>query len=65
MQSSVPQGDGEVAGTAIEMDADVLLTTRVIEGAGRNLPTPRYEGPSSLLDIPSTYACASFSGSYR
>ena len=56
------QGDGEVSGTAIEMDADVLLTTRVIEGAGRAMSSPHYEGPSGLLDIPSRrfYATTGF-----
>lgn len=52
------QGDGEVAGTAIEMDADVLLTTRLIE-AGPDAPDlsrgPHYEGPARLLDIPSRH----------
>jgi formamidase len=56
------QGDGEVAGTAIEMDADVLLTTRLIKGGGRGMTTPRYEGPATLLDIPSRrfYATTGF-----
>jgi formamidase len=46
------QGDGEVSGTAIEMDATVTLRTRVV----RDMPLPRgphYEGPAKLLDIPS------------
>ncbi len=47
------QGDGEVAGMAIEMDADVTLVTRVIKGGAASFPTPHYEGPSHLLDIPS------------
>ena len=47
------QGDGEVAGTAIEIDADVTLTTRLIKGGMPGLKGPRYEGPSSLLRIPS------------
>ncbi len=56
------QGDGEVAGTAIEMDADVTLTTEVIKGAAKNFSGPHYEGPSSLLDIPSRrfYATTGF-----
>jgi formamidase len=56
------QGDGEVAGTAIEMDADVMLTTRLVKGGGRGMTTPRYEGPSTLLDIPSRrfYATTGF-----
>jgi formamidase len=47
------QGDGEVAGTAIEMDAKVTLTARVVEGGTVSARGPHYEGPSSLLDIPS------------
>ncbi|MBH98968.1 MAG: acetamidase [Rhodospirillaceae bacterium] len=47
------QGDGEVAGTAIEMNATVTLTTEVIKD-GRNLDRgPHYEGASRLMDIPS------------
>ncbi|MDZ7642862.1 MAG: acetamidase/formamidase family protein [Woeseiaceae bacterium] len=50
------QGDGEVAGTAIEMDADVTLVTKLLK-AGQGAPDlsrgPHYEGPASLLDIPS------------
>jgi formamidase len=48
------QGDGEVSGTAIEMDADITVTTRIVRD-GRNLGHgPHYEGPSSLLSIPSS-----------
>lgn len=47
------QGDGEVAGMAIEMDADVTLTTRIIQRGASKFRMPRYEGPSHLLDIPS------------
>ncbi len=47
------QGDGEVAGMAIEMDADVTLTTRLIKGGVPGMKSPRYEGPSTLLNIPS------------
>ena len=47
------QGDGEVAGMAIETDADVTLTTRLIQGGGADLRSPRYEGPAELLAIPS------------
>lgn len=47
------QGDGEVGGTAIEIDADVTLTTRLIKGGMPGFKGPRYEGPSSLLRIPS------------
>ncbi len=56
------QGDGEVAGTAIEMDAVVTVSTRLLEGAGADVKTPQYEGPSALLDIPSRrfYATTGF-----
>jgi formamidase len=56
------QGDGEVSGTAIEMDAVVTLTTRVIKDGPISARGPHYEGPSSLLDIPSSrfYATTGF-----
>jgi len=56
------QGDGEVAGTAIEMDAVVTVSTRLLKGAGAAMKTPQYEGPSALLDIPSRrfYATTGF-----
>ncbi|MGI9258468.1 MAG: acetamidase/formamidase family protein [Gammaproteobacteria bacterium] len=56
------QGDGEVSGTAIEMNADVTLTTRVIKGGPDLDRGPHYEGPSRLLDIPSRrfYATTGF-----
>ncbi|MDB4324856.1 acetamidase/formamidase family protein [bacterium] len=61
------QGDGEVAGTAIEMDATVTLTPRLIKRDAQrpNLALsrgPHYEGPSRLLDIPSRrfYATTGF-----
>ena len=47
------QGDGEVSGTAIEMDAQVTVTTRIIEGAGASMSGPQFSGPSNLLEIPS------------
>ena len=47
------QGDGEVSGTAIEMDAVVTLTTQIIKGGGASARGPHFEGPSNLLDIPS------------
>ena len=56
------QGDGEVSGTAIEMDADITVTTSVIKD-GQNLSHgPHYSGPSSLLAIPSEnfYATTGF-----
>lgn len=57
------QGDGEVSGTAIEMDADVTLTTRIVRGGAARLKAgPHYEGPSRLLNIPSErfYATTGF-----
>lgn len=47
------QGDGEVSGTAIEMDAEVTVRTRIIKGAGASMKGPQLSGPSSLLEIPS------------
>ena len=47
------QGDGEVAGTAIEMDADVTITTQVIKDGPALARGPHYEGTARLLDIPS------------
>jgi formamidase len=56
------QGDGEVSGTAIEMDADVTLTTRVIREGPKLARGPHYEGPARLLDVPSRrfYATTGF-----
>ena len=56
------QGDGEVTGTAIEMDADVLLTTALIKDGPALARGPHYEGPATLLDIPSRrfYATTGF-----
>ena len=57
------QGDGEVSGTAIEMDATVTLTTRLIKNDPRTFERgPHYEGPARLLDIPSRtfYATTGF-----
>ncbi len=57
------QGDGEVSGTALEMDATVTLTTELIKDDGGRLRRgPHYEGPSTLLDIPSRsfYATTGF-----
>jgi len=56
------QGDGEVSGTAIEMDAEITVTTRIVKD-GRSLAHgPHYEGPASLLAIPSSrfYATTGF-----
>jgi formamidase len=56
------QGDGEVSGTAIEMSADVWATTEVLRDGPDLSRGPHYEGPSSLLDIPSErfYAVTGF-----
>lgn len=56
------QGDGEVSGTAIEMDADITVTTRVVKGGPNVDRGPHYEGPVSLLAIPSSrfYATTGF-----
>lgn len=48
------QGDGEVAGTAIEMTADVWVTTRIVRDGPDLSRGPHYYGPSHLLAIPST-----------
>ncbi len=50
------QGDGEVAGTAIEMDADVTLMAEILKKEHRAMDLsrgPHYEGPARLLDIAS------------
>ncbi|MEM1437257.1 MAG: acetamidase/formamidase family protein [Pseudomonadota bacterium] len=56
------QGDGEVSGTAIEMSADVWATTEVLKDGPDLSRGPHYEGPSTLLDIPSRrfYAVTGF-----
>lgn len=56
------QGDGEVSGTAIEMDADITVTTRIVRGGPSLTQGPHYEGPASLLAIPSSrfYATTGF-----
>ncbi len=48
------QGDGEVSGTAIEMDADITVTTRIVENGPDLSHGPHYSGPASVLSIPST-----------
>lgn len=48
------QGDGEVSGTAIEMDADITVTTRIVRDTRDLTHGPHYEGPASLLNIPSS-----------
>jgi len=56
------QGDGEVSGTAIEMDADFTVTTRLIKDGPALNRGPHYEGPVRVLDIPSRrfYATTGF-----
>lgn len=56
------QGDGEVAGTALEMDGTVTLTTELLKNGPHLSRGPHYEGPSSLLQIPSRrfYATTGF-----
>ncbi len=56
------QGDGEVSGTAIEMDGEFLVTTRLIQDGPELTRGPHYEGSSRLLDIPSRrfYATTGF-----
>lgn len=56
------QGDGEVTGTALEMDGTVTLTTELIKDGPRLARGPHYEGPATLLDVPSRsfYATTGF-----
>lgn len=56
------QGDGEVAGTAIEMDGTIRVRTRIVDDAPDLSRGPHYEGPASVLAIPSTrfYAVTGF-----
>lgn len=56
------QGDGEVSGTALEMDATVTVTTELIEDGPSLERGPHYEGEATLLDIPSRrfYATTGF-----
>jgi formamidase len=50
------QGDGEVAGTAIEMGARVTLKARVIKGLGSLLKTAHFKGGSQLKELaPSSF----------
>ena len=49
------QGDGEVAGTAIEMGGRMTVTTRVVEDPPDLSRGPHYEGPASVLGIPSEH----------
>jgi formamidase len=56
------QGDGEVSGSALEMDATVTVTVELIKNGPHLGRGPHYEGPSTLLDIPSRtfYATTGF-----
>ena len=56
------QGDGEVAGTAIEMGGKMTVTARVVEDPPNLSRGPHYEGPASVLRIPSErfYAVTGF-----
>lgn len=47
------QGDGEVAGTAIEMGGRMTVTARITEDPPNLAYGPHYEGPASVLRIPS------------
>jgi len=56
------QGDGEVAGTAIEMDADITVTVDIVDEPPAMPHGPHYEGPAAALAIPSErfYAVTGF-----
>lgn len=56
------QGDGEIGGSAIEMSADVLVTTEILKDGPDLSHGPHYRGASTLLDIPSRefYAVTGF-----
>lgn len=56
------QGDGEVAGTAIEMDGDITVTVEIVDEAPALSQGPHFEGPASALAIPSErfYAVTGF-----
>lgn len=56
------QGDGEVSGTAIEMGGTLTVTTRIVDDAPDLSHGPHYEGPASVLRIPSErfYAVTGF-----
>ncbi len=47
------RGDGEVSGTAIEMDVDFTVITRLIKDGPALKRGPHFEGPARVLDIPS------------
>jgi len=56
------QGDGEVAGTAIEMGGRMTVTAHVVEDPPSLSHGPHFEGPASVLGIPSErfYAVTGF-----
>jgi formamidase len=56
------QGDGEVSGTALEMDATVTLSVDLLKDGPDLSRGPHYEGPARLLGIPSRrfYATTGF-----
>ena len=56
------QGDGEVAGTAIEMGGTMTVTTRIVDDPPDLSRGPHYEGPAAVLGIPSErfYAVTGF-----
>ena len=56
------QGDGEVAGTAIEMGGRLTVTARVVDDPPDLSRGPHYAGPASVLGIPSEsfYAVTGF-----
>src|SRR6056297_3087994 len=56
------QGDGEVAGTAIEMGGRLTVTTRIVDDPPDLSRGPHYEGPAGVLGIPSErfYAVTGF-----
>jgi formamidase len=47
------QGDGEVAGTAIEMDGTLTVTTRIVRDGPDLSQGVHFEGPARVLAIPS------------
>jgi formamidase len=48
------QGDGEVAGTAIEMGATVTLVTQIRPGLGATVKMPHFEGGDQLVRLAPT-----------
>ena len=56
------QGDGEVAGTAIEMGAQVTVVTEIRKGLGEHVKVPHFEGGNQLVGLApdSFYATTGF-----